>query len=173
MVDKQGAVTFKGEPMTLTGQAEVKVGDKAPHFELTGPDLKTHSLDEYKGKVLLLTTVPSLDTSVCNTMTQRFNEEAAKLGDDVEVLVVSNDLPFAQKRWCNEVGCDNAVCLSDYMDHGFQDAWGLRIRELGLIARSVSVIDKDGKVVYHELVKEVADEPDYEKALEAARNAAG
>ncbi len=173
MPDKQGAVTFKGNPMTLTGSGELAEGQPAPEFTLIGTDMQPKSLADYRGKTVVLSTVPSLDTSVCDTQTRRFNAEAADLGDDVVILTVSNDLPMAQKRWCGAAEVDNIVTLSDYMDHSFQDAWGLRIKELGLIARSVTVIDADGKIVYHQLVPEVAQEPDYDTALAAVKQARG
>ena len=173
MPEQHGAVTFKGDPLTLTGAGSIEVGKPAPDFALTTTDMSKKALSDFKGKVVLLSTVPSLDTSVCDTMTRKFNQEAANLGEDVVVLTVSNDLPPAQKRWCGSADADNIVPLSDYYDHNFQDAYGLRIKELGLIARSVTVIDKEGKVIYHELVKEVAEEPDYDAALKAAKEAAG
>ncbi len=171
MTQRQGAVTFKGKPMTLMGE-ELTVGQASPDFSLTANDLSTKTLDDYRGKVILLATVPSLDTGVCDTMTRRFNEQAAKLGDNVVVLTVSMDLPFAQKRWCGAANVENVETLSDYKDHRFGSAWGLRIKELGLLARSVSVIDSDGHIAYHELVREVTEEPDYDAALAAAKSLA-
>jgi thiol peroxidase len=171
MTERKGAVTFKGDPKTLVGQP-VAEGDQARDFTLTAVDLSPKKLDDFKGKTVILTTVPSLDTGVCDTMTRRFNEEAGALGDGVAVLTVSMDLPFAQKRWCGNVGAENVITLSDYKDHSFGKAWGLRIEELGLLARSVSVIDPSGKIVYHQLVAEVTEEPDYQAALDAAKRAA-
>ncbi|MHB1158594.1 MAG: thiol peroxidase [Phycisphaerales bacterium] len=170
MTERAAAVTFKGNPMTLVGN-ELKLGQPAPAFTLIGNDMKPKSLADFKGKTIVLSTVPSLDTAVCDTQTRRFNAEAASLGDDVVVLTVSMDLPMAQKRWCGAAGVDRIVTLSDYKDHSFGVAYGLRIKELGLIARSVSVIDKQGKLAYHQLVKEVATEPDYAPALQAVKKA--
>ena len=170
MTERPAAVTFKGNPMTLVGN-ELKIGRPAPAFTLIGNDMKPKTLADYKGKTIVLSTVPSLDTAVCDTQTRRFNAEAASLGEDVVVLTVSMDLPMAQKRWCGAAGVDRVVTLSDYKDHAFGISYGLRIKELGLIARSVSVIDKSGKLTYHQLVKEVATEPDYTPALEAVKKA--
>ena len=171
MAERANAVTMKGNPMTLTGE-DVQVGQKAPDFTLIGTDMQPKSLKDYAGKVKILSVVPSLDTSVCDKETRRFNEEASSLGDDIVVITVSVDLPMAQKRWCGNAGVDRVVCLSDYKDHQFGNDYGVRIKELGLLAREVLVLDKDDKVVYKQLVSEVAEEPDYDKALEAAKNAA-
>ncbi len=170
MTQTTGAVTFKGNPMTLTG-TPLTVGQPAPEFNLTASDMSAKTLADYAGKVIILSTVPSLDTPVCQVQTSRFNQEAGALGDDVVILTVSVDLPFAQKRWCgaNEGNC--VELLSDYKDHNFMNAYGLRVEELGLIARSVSVIDKEGNLTYHELVGEIADEPKYDAVLEAAKAA--
>ena len=163
-------VTMKGNPVSLVGHL-VEAGQPAPDFSLVGSDMQAKSLKDFAGKVKIVSTVPSLDTGVCDRETRRFNDEAAKLGDDVVVLTVSMDLPMAQKRWCGAAGVDRVVTLSDYKDHSFGKAWGIRIDELGLLARAVFVLDKDDKVTYVELVKEVTEEPDYDKAI-AAANAA-
>ena len=168
MSERTGAVTFKGSPLTIEGD-EVAVGHRAPNFTVTANDMSTKSLSDYKGKVVLLSVVPSLDTPVCDTMTRRFNEESSKLGDGVAVLTISMDLPMAQKRWCAATDSDNVETLSDYKDHSFSKAFGLRIKELGLLARAVYVIDKDGMVKYGQIVTEVTDEPDYSAALDAAK----
>ena len=172
MSERTGAVTFKGDPLTLVGE-EVPVGSQAPDFSATTTDLSAKKLSDYSGKVVVICSVPSLDTPVCDTQTRRFNEEAAKLGSDVVVLTVSLDLPFAQKRWCAAAGVENVVPLSDYRgNHEYAQKYGRMIKELELLARSVMVIDKAGKVAYAQLVKEVAEEPDYDAALEAAKQAA-
>lgn len=170
MTERTGQITMKGNPMTLIGD-EVKVGSPAPDATLTAVDLSARKISDYRGKVVILSTVPSIDTGTCNVQTRRFNEEATGLGDDVAVVTVSMDLPFAQKRWCGDASVDKIDMLSDYKTHEFGPAYGLRVKELGVIARSVTVIDKHGNVTYHELVKEIADEPNYEKALEAAKAA--
>lgn len=163
-------ITFKGNPVTIVGN-EVKVGDKAPDFTVLGNDLKPVTLADTKGKVRLISVVPSLDTGVCAAQTRRFNEEAAALGDDVRILTVSVDLPFAQARWCGAEGIDAVQTLSDHKDLSFGNAYGIVIEELRLLARSVFVIDKNDKVTYVEYVPEVTDHPNYEKALEAAKEA--
>jgi len=172
MSERHGAVTFQGNPLTLLGQA-LATGTKAPDFTLRDSNLQPHTLKDYAGKTIILSTVPSLDTPVCDVQTRHFNKDAAALGDKVVILTVSVDLPMAQKRWCGAAGVDQVVTLSDYLDHSFGMTYGLRIKEIGLLARSVSVIDAQGKLVYHQLVKEIAEEPDYAAALEAARAAAG
>lgn len=166
MSEREGAITFKGNPMTLVGN-ELQVGQPAPDFALTANDLSTKTKADYAGKTIVLSTVPSLDTPVCDVQTRAFNDKAAELGDGVVILTVSVDLPFAQKRWCGAAGAERVELLSDYKDHNFMNAYGLRVKELGLVARSVSVIDADGAVVYHELVPEIAQEPNYDAALEA------
>jgi thiol peroxidase len=164
------AVTLKGNPMTLLGD-ELNAGDAAPDFTLKATDMSDKSLSDFAGKVKILLTVPSLDTPVCDTEAKRFNEEAGKLGDDIVVLVTSIDLPMAQKRWCAAEGVESVHCLSDYLTGDFGRDYGVKIKEIGLLSRNVFVIDKDGKITYAEHVKEVADEPDYAAALEAAQNA--
>ena len=156
--------------MTLTG-SEINVGDKAPHFTLLDNALNAVNQSAYQGKVVILVTVPSLDTPVCDMETRRFNTEAASLSDDIVILTVSTDLPFAQKRWCGAAGVDKVVTLSDHRDVSFGQAYGVLIKELRLLARTVFVVGRDGVVKYKELVKEVSEEPNYEAALEAARDA--
>jgi thiol peroxidase len=162
------AVTLHGNPFTLIGDP-VAVGAPAPDAELIGNDLAPVKLSSYRGKVVVLSTVPSLDTPVCDMMTRRFNAEAANLSDNVVILTVSMDLPFAQKRWCGAAGVERLTTLSDYRTAAFGQAYGLLIKELRLLARSVMVLDPQGVVRYCELVKEVGDEPDYEAALAAVR----
>jgi thiol peroxidase len=172
MAEREGAITFKGNPLTLIGQ-DVDVGDQAPDFTAIATDLSDRSLSEWSGKVIVLSAVPSLDTGVCSTQTKKFNEEAGKLGDDVAVLTISMDLPFAQARWCGQEDADNVVTLSDHRDADFATKYGLLIRELRLIARAVLVVDTGGRVVYKELVEEMTNEPNYEAALAAVKQATG
>lgn len=172
MQERTGIVKFKGEPMTLLGP-ELKVGDDAPDVTLINNSLEAVELGSYKGKVVILAVVPSLDTGVCSMQTKRFNQEAADLGDDVEVVTVSMDLPFAQARWCGAEGVQRVTTLSDYKTHDFGKAYGLRIKELGLLTRAVLVVDPAGDIQYIEIVEEITDEPDYAAALAAAKALAG
>jgi thiol peroxidase len=171
---RSGAVTFKGNPVTLSGP-EIRVGQDAPDFAAVDNGLQAVRLSDARGKVIVLSSVPSLDTPVCDTETRRFNQEASGLGDGVEVWTISVDLPFAQKRWCGAAGVDRVKTLSDFRDHAFGGSYGVRIAEgplAGILARAVFVVGKDGKVRHVEYVKEIATEPDYEAALSAARQAA-
>jgi len=169
MEERTGLVTMKGKPLTLVGK-EVKVGQKAPDAELVANDLSAVRLSSLcRGKVSIVTSVPSLDTPVCDLETRRFNEEAGKLGDDVIILTISMDLPFAQKRWCGAAGVKNVQTLSDHREAGFGKAYGVLIKESRLLARAVFVSDKQGVIRYVELVKELGTEPNYEAALNAAK----
>jgi thiol peroxidase len=168
MKERKGLITMKGSPLTLVGN-EVKVGEPAPDFEVVANDMSAVKLYSYRGKVCIITSVPSLDTSVCDIETRRFNEEAGKLGGDVVVLTISMDLPFAQKRWCGTAGVKNVQTLSDHRDASFGKAYGVLIKELRLLARAVFVVDKNGTIRYIQIVNELASEPNYEAALEAAK----
>jgi len=168
--ERAGAATFKGNALTLIGN-EVKVGDKAPDFSVLGGDLSAITLANYQGKVKVFCLVPSLDTPVCDTEIRHFNKQAAGLGDSVEVLAVSVDLPFAQARWCGDTGSSNVTALSDHRDASLGVAYGALIKELRLLARAVFVVDASNIVRYVEYVKEVTEEPNYEAALDAARAA--
>ncbi|MGK9043469.1 thiol peroxidase [Mammaliicoccus vitulinus] len=161
-------VTFKNEPVTILGK-EVTVGSVAPDFTVLANDLSEKTLKDYEGKKKLISAVPSIDTGVCSQQTRKFNEEAASEQDGV-VLTISNDLPFAQKRWCAAEGLENVITLSDHRDLSFGENFGVIMKELRLLARSVFVLDKDNKVVYAEVVSEGTNHPDYDKALEAYRN---
>ncbi len=168
MSERFGAVKMKGNPLTLIGN-EVKVGDKAPDFTVVTKSLSPASLASYAGKKKIISVVPSLDTGVCSIMTKRFNTEASKLGDDVVVLTISMDLPFAQARWCGAEGVDRVETLSDYMSADFGMKYGLLIKELRLLSRAVLVVDANDIVRYKELVEELTHEPDYNAALAAAK----
>lgn len=164
--ERKGAVTFKGNPLTLIGP-ELKAGDKAPDFQLLGAGLSNVTLDTFKGKTKLISVVPSLDTPVCSLQTKRFNEEISKLPSNVEVITVSVDLPFAQARWCGAEHAEKIKFLSDHRDLSFGKAYGVLIKELRLLARSIFVIGPDDRLKYVEYVKEVTEHPNYDKALEA------
>src|SRR5215813_588597 len=167
-------VTFKGNPVTLGG-SELKAGARAPDFTAVDTGLQPVRVGDARGKVLILSAVPSLDTPVCDTETRRFNEEAGKLGGGVEVWTISMDLPFAQKRWCGAAGVTNVKTLSDFREHSFAQSYGVLVKDgplTGLTARAVFVVGKDGKIKHVEYVKEITTEPAYEAALSAARQAA-
>jgi len=164
--ERPGLVTFKGQPLTLLGQ-EVKVGDKAPDFRALDTAMKPVTLESFKGKVKIISAVPSLDTPVCDMETRRFNEEAAKLSDHVVILTISMDLPFAQARWCAAAGVENVKTFSDYQDRSFGLAYGVLVKELKLLARAVFIVDEQDVVRYVELVPEVTREPDYDRVIKS------
>lgn len=160
-MERNGVITMKGNPVTLVGN-EVKAGDNAPEFTVVDMGLAPKKLSDYKGKIKVISVTPSLDTPVCDMQMRTFNEKASKYADTV-VLNVSMDLPFAIKRFCTTASIENVVGLSDYKDADFGQKYGLLIKELRLLARAVLVVDKDDKIVYYELVKEVTEHPDYDK----------
>ena len=165
------AVTFKGNPLTLAGN-EVKAGQRAPDFTLHAYEnggMQTVTVRDLQGKPTILSVVPSLDTPTCQMQTKRFNQELGSLGDKVNAVTVSLDLPFAMNRFCGAEGIKNLRSLSDYQTRSFGENWGMLIEELKILARGIFVLDADGKVVYAETVKEVADEPSYEPALKALK----
>lgn len=168
MKERTGLVTMRGNPVTLAGD-EPKVGDTAPDFTVVANDLSPVKLSSFVGKVCIISVVPSLDTPVCDIQTRRFNEEAAAMGPDVAILTISVDLPFAQKRWCGAAGVSSVTTLSDYKDLSFGTAYGVVMKEFRLLARAIFVVDREGKIRYTELVKEIATEPNYQAALDAAR----
>ena len=161
-------VTFEGNPLTLTGSLP-KVGAPAPDFEVLANDLSPVKLSDFRPKVCVICAVPSLDTPVCDTEVRKFNERVTSLGDDVAVLAISTDLPFAQQRWCGAANIENVVTLSDHRDADFGGAFGLLIQELRLLARAVFVVDADGIIRYKQVVEELTNEPDYAPAIEAAK----
>ena len=163
-----GITTFHGKELHLKGNP-VNVGDKAPDFRVLANDLSPRSLADYKGKVVILSVVPSLDTGVCDMQTRRFNQEMAAMSNNVAVLTISCDLPFAQARWCGAADAKAVETLSDHRDLSFGSAYGLVIDELRLLARAVFVLDKQGTVAYKELVKEMTNEVNFDAALAAAR----
>ncbi|MBC1603956.1 thiol peroxidase [Listeria rocourtiae] len=162
-------VTFKGNPMTLIGK-EVKVGDTAPDFTVLNQGLEPVTLDDYDGKVKIISVIPSIDTGVCSQQTRKFNEEASGL-ENTAILTISVDLPFAQKKWCAAEGLPNVITLSDHRDLSFGEAYGVVMKELRLLARSVFVLDSNNKVVHAEYVGEGTNHPDYEIAISKAKEA--
>lgn len=166
--ERTGVATFKGNPITLLGP-ELKVGDKAPNFTVNKNLLTEVTLADYAGKVKLISVVPSLDTGVCDAQTRRFNEEAAKLGDNVTVLTISVDLPFAQARWCGAAGIDKVETLSDYKAKSFGLAYGVVIKEFQLLMRSIFVLDANDTIQYVEYLPEMTEHPNYEAAVEAVK----
>lgn len=169
MKERTGLVTFKGNPLTLTGEP-LQVGATLPDFTVLGNGLNPIGPRDFRGKVLVLSVVPSLDTPVCDLQTRRFNAEAANLGNTVSILTVSMDLPFAQARWCGAADAKAVTTASDYKDADFGAKTGLLIKELRLLARAVMVVDPNGVVKYSQLVPEVAQEPDYESVLAAVKS---
>lgn len=168
---RSGAVTFKGTPLTLAGEA-VQVGQPAPNctlhaFEDGGMNAVTPA--DWKGKPTIISVVPSLDTPVCQTQTKKFNESLAELGERINAVTVSLDLPFAMNRFCGAESIENLRSLSDYQDRGFGQGWGMLIEELKILARGTFVLNADGNVVYAETVGEVTDEPNYDAALDAVK----
>ncbi len=172
MAERPGAVTMRGSPLTLVGSL-VSIGDKAPDFQALNTDLQSVRLSQFAGKTVIVSSVPSLDTPVCDMETRRFNQEAEKLGPDVVVLTVSMDLPFAQKRWCGAAGVTRVITLSDHRDASFGQAYGVLIKELRLLARAVFVVGKDGTIKHVQLVKEITEEPDYAAVLNAVKGETG
>lgn len=166
--ERTGAATLKGNPITLIGP-ELKTGDKAPDFTLNKSLTEVVTLQEYAGKVKLISVVPSIDTGVCDAQTRRFNEAAASLGEHVIVLTVSVDTPFAQSRWCAAAGIDKVVMLSDYKDNSFGKAYGVLIKEFALHMRSIFILDADNTIRYVEYLSEMTEHPNYEQAIEAAK----
>ncbi len=170
MTERTGVVAFQGKPLTLVGPA-LEPGAAAPHFTLTGNDLSDLSCEAYHGKPRVLCVAPSLDTPVCAAQTRTFNQRATQLAPDVAVLTISMDLPFAQRRFCGAEGIERVITASDYKHRCFGPAYGVLIKELGLLARAVFVIDRRDKLVHVQYVPEVTQEPDYEAALAAVQSA--
>ena len=169
-MERAGAVTLKGNPMTLIGP-ELKVGDKAPDFEAVDLTLSPVNLEKTGNLVRVFSVVPSLDTPVCDAQTKRFNDEAAKM-PNVEILTVSMDLPFAQKRWCGAFGVDKVKMLSDHRTGSFGSSFGTLIKELRIESRAIFVLDKDNVIRHAQYVTEVTDHPDYESVMQVVRSLA-
>lgn len=168
MEERTEKVTMKGNPLTLMGSS-LKIGDTAPDGVLLNNDLQPVNLSDFRGQVCVVSSVPSLDTPVCDMETRRFNQEAESLGQDLKILTVSMDLPFAQKRWCGAAGVDHVITLSDHRDAAFGEGYGVLIKELRLLARAVFIVDREGVVRYIQLVEELTQEPDYDAVLSALK----
>ena len=169
--EKKRTVTFKGNPLTVLG-SEIKVGSKAPDFQVLAGDLSKVTLQSFKGKTKLISVVPSLDTPVCDQQTRRFNQEAAQLPNDVIVLTISMDLPFAQGRFCSAAGISKVKVLSDHRDASFGLAYGVLIKELRLLSRSIFIVGPDDRVQYVEYLKEITEHPNYDAALNVLKTGA-
>ena len=168
MRERNGLATFQGNPLTLLGE-EPRLNQPAPDVELLTTSLEPVRLSSFKGKSLVVVAVPSLDTPVCDMETRTFNRKAAELGPDVVVLAVSMDLPFAQQRYCGAAGIDQVKTLSDHREGAFGESYGVLIKGLRLLARSVFIIDKNGVLRYQQIVPEVTQEPDYDAVLKALK----
>jgi len=166
--ERSGLVTVRGNPLTLLGP-EVKVGDPAPDFRVLDGAMKVVTLDAFRGKFKIISSVPSLDTPVCDAETHRFNEEAGKLPENIVVLTISMDLPFAQNRWCAAAGVEKVKTYSDYRDRSFGQSYGVLIKETGLLARAIFIVDDQNIVRYVELVPELTKEPEYDRILSTVR----
>jgi thiol peroxidase len=169
---KKGLVTLKGKPLTLLGQ-ELKVGDKAPEFQVIDKSMNPVKLSDFKGKTILISVTPSVDTSVCDLQAKRFNKMATEVSKDVVILNISVDLPYALTRWCAATGSDQIKTLSDHRDLDFGIKYGLVIKEMMLLFRSVWIIDKNGIIQYIQIVPEFVNEPDYEDAFNALKKLVG
>lgn len=170
-MSRSGAVTFKGKPLTLAGNA-VTVGQQAPSFKahrFADGQMTEVTAESLKGKPTIISVVPSLDTPVCQKQTKNFNQQLAAYGDKINAITISLDLPFAMNRFCGAEGITSLKSVSDYQDRSFGQNWGMLIEELKILARGTFVLDAGGKVVYAEQVKEVADEPNYDAALAALK----
>ncbi len=171
-VERFGAVTFRGKPLTVIGEP-LRVGDPAPDVELVAPDLTSFRIRSTDGKIRILSVVPSLDTGVCDAQTRRFDQEVARFGDEVLLITVSADLPFAQRRWAAEANAQHGILASDHREMAFGRAYGTYIKELRLEQRAVFVLDRDGIIRYAEYVPEIAQHPNYDAVLEAVRALSG
>lgn len=167
-MERKGIVTIKGNPLTLIGP-ELKAGDKAPDFKVLDSSLKEAGLKDFAGKTKVISVTPSLDTPVCDMQARRFNQEAGNLPEDVVVINISMDLPFAISRFCATAGIDKVKTFSDHRDCSFGAAYGVLAKELRLLARSIFIVDKNNTIKYIEIVPEMTNHPDYEKALETAK----
>ena len=158
-------ITFKGDPVELAGTPP-QVGEQAPAFELVNTKMETVHLSDSDGKIRVISVIPSIDTGVCAAQTRRFNEAIDQMPDNVVGITISEDTPFAQARWCGAEGITKMEMLSDFKGNTFGQSYGLYMPSMGLLARSVYIVDGDGKVVYFQLVPEMSDEPNYDEVLD-------
>ncbi len=171
VIEREGLIDFGGKGATVVGP-DIEVGDKALDFAVHAQDWSTfRGLDDTQGKVRIIAAVPSLETSVCDRETRRFNEEAATLGEDIVILVISTDLPYTQKRWCGAAGIDQVIALSDHKDVDFGTKYGCLLKDQRILRRAVFVIDKSDEVIYVEYLPSLGDEPDYDQILKVASTA--
>jgi thiol peroxidase len=168
-MERKGIVAVNGNPLTLIGN-EIRVAEKIPYFKVLDKDLKEVDSRQFSGKTILISVTPSLDTPVCDLQLRRFNKEASELKNDIIVLNISVDLPFAIARFCNANGIDKVKTYSDYRDVDFGTKFGVLIKENRLLARSVFIIDKNDRLVYSEIVPDITHHPDYEKAISTLKN---
>jgi len=168
MQEQKGLVTLRGTPMTLLG-GPLDEKQASPEVTLVSNDLSTVKLSDFKGNICLISSVPSLDTPICDMQTRRFNQESTQIGKNVRVLTISVDLPFAQKRWCGASGIENVITLSDHKETSFGLAFGVLMKEVRLLARAVFIIDASGILQYKQIVSEIGTEPDFNAALEALK----
>jgi thiol peroxidase len=168
-MSQERSATLNGNQITLIGPV-LNAGDSAPDFTLNKNLLETSSLKDFAGKIKLISVVPSIDTGVCDAQTRRFNEEASKLGDNVVIITVSADLPFAQARWCAAAGVDRVFLLSDYKENSFGKSYGVFIKELHLDMRSIFVLDSNNQITYVEVLGEMSEHPNYESAIAAVKS---
>jgi thiol peroxidase len=169
MHERTGVTAIDGNPLTLIGP-ELKTGDRAPDFSVVDNEMNTVSLNDFKSKLLIISAVPSLDTPVCDIETQKFNSKASALGDDIQILTISMDLPFAQKRWCGANNIDKVITLSDHRQASFGNAFGVLIKELRLLARAVFVLDEKRIIQKIVILDDVTKEPDYEDIIKSVKN---
>jgi thiol peroxidase len=168
MQERPGLITMRGNPLTLVGN-EVKKGEVAPDFMVLDNSLTPIKFSSYRNRLCIISSVPSLDTPICDIETRKFNEEASKLGEKIQILTISMDLPFAQKRWCGAAGVNKIQTLSDHRDAQFGIAYGVLIKELRLLARAVFLVDQKGILQYTQLVKEISNEPNYDEIWNALK----
>lgn len=170
-MERKDVVTLQGNPVTLIGE-EIKVGSNAPNFKVVDADLKEVTLDKFKGKIKLIASVPSLDTPICDLQIKRFNDEASKVSKDVNIIFISMDLPFAQKRFCQAYDIKKVKTYSDHREADFGKNYGVLIKEVRLLSRAIFIVDTEDKVRYLEYVAEAASHPDYDSALGALKEIA-